>query len=228
MHAAHAGEASLFGDRIEPKLAGAQQAFRALNPTSHRYLTRRCTEVLHEQPRKMSTAYAEPISQVIDANSIEHTALDQSQRLVDGCSGSIPGRAERCRLGAATQAWPVSRALRRCCTRIERHVFPARDSRLAYRAAIDAGCLDADVEDPVEGRVSSLHRFFACPYIEHAGNIALGSRPWEVSSDDHVPKQPMDCRATSEVALTSEYRSSMCWLSRETDGPHAARPCRTV
>jgi hypothetical protein len=103
-----------------------------------------------------------------------------------GCgAGAVPGRAEWCGFGSATQARAEARGLRRRGSRIEMHIGCPRWSDWANRTAIDPRGPHASEEPAVIVAVASDPRRLALRNIQHlSSDTALGLRGTESGSGE--------------------------------------------
>ena len=124
------------------------------------------TEMLSKQPAELSLSDAQAFGEPIDTAFIECASVDQRQRPRYGVRRPAPGGKLWRRFRPTAQARAEASFLRRCCRRVERHVFPFRHRCRADRTAIDPGCPDPAKQPTVEARVASTERAITRVNIE--------------------------------------------------------------
>src|SRR5688572_5173335 len=135
------------------------------------------TEMLSKQPAEMSLADAQAFGEPIDTAFIEYAPVDQRQRPRYRIRRPAPcGKLWR-GFRPTAQARAEASFLRRCCRRIERHVFPFRHRCRADRAAIDPSCPDPGEQLTVEARVASTERAITRVNIEVHDRSLLPGAP---------------------------------------------------
>ncbi len=131
--------------------------------------------MLSKQPAELSLADAQAFGEAIDTAFIECASVDQRQRPRYGVRRPAPGGKLWRRFRPTAQARAEASFLRRCCRRVERHVFPFRHRCRADRTAIDPGCPDPAKQPTVEARVASTERAITRVNIEvHDPIVAPG------------------------------------------------------
>ena len=134
-----------------------------------------CTEMLSKQPAELSLADAQAFGEPIDTAFIECASVDQRQRPRYGVRRPAPGGKLGRRFRPTAQARAEASFLRRCCRRVERHVFPFRHRCRADRTAIDPSCPDPAEQPTVEARVARTKRAITRVNIEvHDPIVAPG------------------------------------------------------
>ncbi len=111
-------------------------------------------ELLRQHARHMPVAVAKPARQPFDTLTLDDSVGDQPHRAPDRIGSDIPLRRSGRRVGPAAPARAEPGVLCRRGGRVEQDVLALGGHRRAGRPAVDAGRLDADVEDAVEARVA--------------------------------------------------------------------------